>query len=348
MSIIHQCNVTHNSHVLSGTTYMLESVVLMLANFTFVIILYKCRLHLNWKISIFILSLSISDLFSGFALFALSVSMYFYYCTVPSWIEGGIQLACSFSILTSVLNYTSLFFVQYLAVRRPIFYQTRCTHSNFVKILTLQYTFVMSFEIWKGFMLTNADDVKWFSYFEVTMMGFSLVFNIVTYSYVLHVVGKRQTMAAVKTGNEQLLQSISVPNDFKTFFSKMYWRNLLSTLINDYWGVTSAGIQLAIYIVTFVPFWGIEIHITVFGSNDGVYDIYQCQMTMCHFGVFIWFLRGCIDPLIHVVRDPKLHVLNKYRKSLLTKNSTASFQVNKNRTSSTIPTVSGSVKMCEL
>lgn len=304
-----------SSHVLSSTYFLLESIVLIILNAIFIFIMYKVRSHLNWKTSIFVLNLSISDVFSGIALMSLSISRYFHICDIAWFIENGIQLAVSFSILITVWGYNSLYFVQFLAVQFPIFYQTRCTRSYFIKILLLQYVSVVGFEIWKGFMLNTPNEI-WFSDFEISVMSISFVCNLCVYGVVLYVAGKRQSLVAKGKFEEAKSSSFDLSTDKKLYRMKLYFKHLWTTLTKDYWGITTAGLHLAVYIVTFLPFLIIYIVVVTRGSSDGEKNIYKCQTTVCHLGMVIWFARGIIDPLLHIIRNPKMQIFNHNKKSL--------------------------------
>lgn len=306
----------YESHALSAAYFSLEACAMLLMNTIFVIVLYKCRQKINWKIFVFILNVSISDIISACMLISMAVSMFYYIHSVASFIEIGVQLACSYSILITIFNYNSLLFFQYLAVKHPIFYQTRCTRSFFMKILFVQYAVILAFETWKGYVLTNERYEIWFSYVEVFIMALSLIVNVWLYSYVLYVVGKRKrSIVKVKFG-ERTVSSQNLRN-ISTSTSKMeYLKNFWVCLTQDYWGITTAGFQLMIYILTFMPLLIVRISIMALGSQDGQRDVYRCHTAACHFSLMIWFARGIVDPLIHIIRDRKLQILNRQDKKL--------------------------------
>lgn len=310
----HTCNSSdHSNHVISSTYFLLESLVLITFNVGFVFILYKCRSNLNWKTSIFVLNLSVSDVFSGFALLSLSISRYFYICNIGWVLDNGIQLTVSYSILITVLSYNSLFFGQFLAVQYPIFYSTRCTKSYFVKILLLQYILVLAFEMWKGFMLDTPSEM-WFSYVEISVMNFSFVCNLFTYGIVLYVAGKRQSSIAKTKVAKRKSSSIGSSSD-----KKLYFKELWSTMTEDYWGIATAGLHLLIYVITFLPFLFIYVIVVAVGSSDGQRNIYKCETTECHMGMAVWFARGIADPLLHIIRNPKLQILNHNKSNITAK-----------------------------
>lgn len=294
------------NHLPELTLLTLEAALILLVNISFLVALYRRRRWINWKSSVFVANMAVSDLLCSFSLVAMGGTLL---KDVPHEAEDTIQyanqLVTTYSMGMTVLNYNALYCVQYFSIRHPLIYRTRCTKMKFVYSLIGQWVAITAYVAMKAVLITQPHDQQNFSRAELTLMGFFMLYNTVTYGWVLYV-SAQQTMRQLERRREKEKEPAEQQETPEWGF-----KALCRTLLRDYRNTVTAGLHLIVYVLTFSPMWIVRVYVAVVGCPDHLHcgdtaQVYACACAACRITFYIWYLRAILDPLLQVVREPQL------------------------------------------
>ncbi len=181
-------------NVLETVFGTLDGILLVCTNLVFISLLIRHRKRHNWSGGLFQLNISISDLLSGTVILVLCGVMFANLHDVPHFVRIVVQLLLTASVMVTGLSYWNTFFVQFLAIEKPIFYRNKCTK---------RIRFLWAFSVWllagiyvgaKGAVLIICCScAHWFANVEVGFMGLLICSCAAMYGYVLYIAYKKIT-----------------------------------------------------------------------------------------------------------------------------------------------------------
>lgn len=277
---------------------LLFGTTILFINGLLIKVVYSQRRCLNWKRFACITNLAISDVVCGAVLMIRGVTDLT--CNASHLLDVIFGLEVCASIIMTIFNYDCQLFIQYLAIKKPLFYHTKLTLTNILLFIGILWFIIVSYSAFK-FILTiwvNWDHVALFSTMvDVVAMGLSLIFNSMFYSFVLRVAANRRKEILDRRQLSDKLSSSSTKSDSTPVIKQ--------SIFHQYNSVITLGIQLITYISTICPLF-------VYWSYSSMYAMSTSENLNIS-GELInsilesfYFVRAILDPLIFLFRERHL------------------------------------------
>lgn len=287
--IIMQDNAYNAPRETQGVTNLIIGLFMVILNGLLIKALYSQQRCLNWKRFACILNLSISDFICGTILFSRGIND----LIIPKdFLDGILNLEICASIFMTILNYDCQLSVQYLAIKKPIYYRTSVSLSKILMVIALLWITILSYT---GIKLIFVFDEIWgesgifFKSVDITAMGLSLIFNTVFYSFVLRVTTQKRRESITRRRLSDKLSISSTESESAPVIRQ--------SIFYQYNSVITMGLQLVTYISTISPLF-------VYWIYSSIYSVDHQELS----DVFVsfWFVRGILDPLTFLLRERRL------------------------------------------
>lgn len=294
-------NATNVPRETEGISNFIIGTMMVVINGILIRALYCHRRNLNWKRFACILNLAISDFICGVVLMVRGLTDLSNNSYMGCILDEFLNLEVCASIIMTILNYDCELCVQYLAIKKPLFYHTKLTLTRILFVIFILWALILSYTVVKiGLEFSSYSEGASFifKYIDLTAMGLSLIFNSVFYSYLLKVVAQKR-----KESINRRRQSEKISIKLSTSSSESDTSNISrQNIFVDYNTVITMGIQLVTYISTICPLFIYWIYSSIYGYDN--FDTGRKVIDVV-FESF-WFVRAILDPLTFLLRERRL------------------------------------------
>lgn len=286
-----------------GISNTVIGTMMLLMNGLLITTIYSQRRHLNWKRFACILNLAVSDFICGVVLTVRGVTDLT--CTKSTCplqlLDKMLGMEVCVSIIMTILNYNCQLYIQYLAIKKPLFYHTKVTVTNLLKVIGVLWIGLLlytTFKVVMTFWSYWAGVDIFFTILDAVAMGFSLFFNSMSYSYVLRI-------AAQKRKEILNRRSIKLSTSTSSCSESDTAPVIKLSVFSQYNSIITLGIQLITYIATITPLFIYWAYSSIYSIS--VYEPINVNGKTANAVLeSFWFVRAILDPLTFLIRERQL------------------------------------------
>lgn len=290
----------HDDQIIVNVVQIFVGLSLILANGVFLIFIGLNRTKVQWKRYGLVLSHTVADFFLGVSLTIVAciwIPLLSHKSTLVVIIMEALKF-CSLTIMQ--FSYLGLMIIQYLAFKKPLLYRLKLSKNYILFCALMIWIFGPAYVTLKSYLIvSDKDHITNYALVEIFVASSSGLVICMIYLYVLYVASTQR--------KRYLLNGNAVPLTYLSCKTERRRRNSSSFSIANYKFLMITGIRLIYFILSLMPIC-VYSFIRVMSTEEAIYR--QIGYAYCtrprHYFLMLWFSRGLVDPIIHLILDSKL------------------------------------------